>query len=159
MYLDPFVQDGLDPTIYLTNAVRCGPTNKVPQKALNTCPDLYLRSDIDAIISEHTRVCILCTGAKSVEAVSQLKLKSKLNLVKALKGHPFKIANTDGCDVVIFATYHPAYIIRFPNAGRAVIDHLQLIRRWFTNTMPTPSVPKRVPLYAPPPRCNILTYP
>lgn len=150
LYLAPFYASGLHPTTYLSNAVRCGPTNKVPGRALKNCPPLYLEQDLDRVLDVHERVCVLCTGATALAAISTIKLKSKFSLTAAFGLHPFDISAGRQYKAVIFVTFHPAYVIRFPQQGRTVIDHLKLVRRWFLNEMPVPSKPHRVPMYAPP---------
>ena len=94
---------GLHPSrLYLTNAVKCFPKkegNPKPKQA-RTCSSTYLEEEV----RELAPLYVLALGGTALKALTE-----ETSIVKARgKIHPCKFANSP----LVFATYHPAYILR-----------------------------------------------
>jgi DNA polymerase len=140
VYLEPFLRSGLNPTVFLSNPVRCGPGSPPPDLSIRTCYPLYTAPELDRILQKYRRVAVLCTGAVAVKAITGNKLGSQWTLSEAFnrQGVPLN----DRCS--IFFTYHPAAVLRKRTLGHPVADHLELLRKWFLAASPVVSQPNIV---------------
>ena len=146
VYLQPLLRSGINPTIYLTNPVRCGPTSPVPTRSLRICSNRFLIPEIDRIILHHQRVVILATGAPACSVLTTHKLGSPWSLTRdAFSRQPLQWAD----NAVVYFTYHPAAVLRKHTLGHAVADHLELVRNWFLAAVPTISQPTIIPARPP----------
>lgn len=137
VYLEPLLAAGVNPTIYLTNPVRCGPQSPVPERAIATCYPLYTVPDLRRVANLHRRVVLLGTGAPAVAAVTRHKLGSQWSLTKAFNRQAFEVDE----NITAFWTYHPAYVLRKRVMAHAVADHLELVRNFLLAKSPTISEP------------------
>lgn len=136
-------------TIYVGNSARCGPYKRTV-KERRICTEEYLPRDLETIHSMHgdQPIVIVMLGAEACVATTNLILGEKLNLQKMFKRQATKI-RWRGLDLVLFATYHPAYIIRDPNYRHPLIAHIRLISDYLSGTLPTPTEPTIVEPYLP----------
>lgn len=137
VYLTPLLQAGVNPTIYLTNPVRCGPVSPVSELALRTCYPLHTVPDLRRVVEEHRRVALLGTGAPAVFAATGHKLGSHWKLADSFSRQGYALTE----DITAFWTYHPAYILRKKVMVHAVADHLELVKNFFLAKTPTISEP------------------
>ena len=150
-YVAPLLQSGVDPTVYLTNPARCGPTSPVPARSLRACSETHLIPELDRITQHHSRVAILATGAPACSALTECKLGSPWSLTrKAFSSQPLAWAD----NAVVFFTYHPAAVLRKRTLIHAVADHLELVKNWLLSETPLVSRPTiiepRPPCLTPP---------
>jgi len=124
--------------LYVVNAVRCAtPSNSVPpERSLAAC-SRHLIHDIHALAARHDRLAIVCLGAVAVRAIYKHILgwpSKRCTQTEAftVNGDPQPIIA--GRPMPVFTTYHPAYILRNPNALNAVKDHLTLLHTHFLTT-------------------------
>jgi len=152
VYLEPLLASGINPTIYLTNPVRCGPISPPPERCWKTCYGLFSGPELDRVIDQHSRVAVLATGAVAVAAITGYKQESHWSLSEAFNRQGWEL--TDNCSV--FFTYHPAAVLRKRTLAHPVADHLELLRNWFLCTTPSVSQPTIV---SPRPPCHSGTTP
>jgi uracil-DNA glycosylase family 4 len=100
--------------VYICNVVKCRPPeNRKPEDdEVATCSP-YLYRQLDAIAPK----AIVCLGA--VAAQTLLKMKDPIS---RFRGNWFEFRNTK-----LMATYHPAYLLRNPNAKGEVWKDLQKV--------------------------------
>jgi uracil-DNA glycosylase family 4 len=101
--------------VYICNVIKCRPpANRTPEKdEVETCsPFLYRQLDV----IRPTLVC--CLGGVALQT-----LLGKTVAISRLRGQFFEYRGTK-----LTATYHPAYILRNPNADRQVREDLRKIR-------------------------------
>jgi uracil-DNA glycosylase len=100
--------------VYICNVVKCRPPeNRKPEDdEVATCSP-YLYRQLDAIAPK----AIVCLGA--VAAQTLLKMKDPIS---RFRGNWFDFRNTK-----LLATYHPAYLLRNPNAKGEVWKDLQKV--------------------------------
>lgn len=149
-------------SVYVTNAARCHTVGNEPPKArhLKACSQ-HLRADLRSIFAAHAPTpCFLCLlGGPATASFTQHILRDKHTLKQALSRnaarytlHPETLApSPSGFTATLFATYHPAYLMRNPNARGSVIDHLRLLSDAIADNLPAPTRPKFIPLRPPRP--------
>lgn len=140
-------------SVYLLNAYRCyHPTGNPTPKYVRSCLG-HLTNDFKTIASYHphtpTRL-ILALGASAVLAVSLFD-KGPRTLTEAFtaQGRLITVPGDPPTTWSVFATYHPAAVMRDRNLATSVHDHLQLVLDVLTGTTPAPTPPKRVPVKTP----------
>lgn len=136
-------------TIYLTNAARCTSISDPPARTFSACSP-HLLPDILSI----ARTCapplhILCLGAPATRSVYALFSLSR-NLKSAFNSQAVP-QDVEGSPVLLYATYHPAAILRSHNLIHAVSGHLQILLDHLTGHAPTPTTPTVVPPRSPRP--------
>jgi len=136
-------------SVYLANAVRCWTVgDKKPKpKHLKACLP-YLIADLEAIAAVHSLTVLILMGDTAVQCWHKYHLGTKgeklsLNRAFSLNGslHPLP----SGLEVVTFATYHPAYVLRSVNYGYAVHDHMEMVNRLLDGIITPRSKPRIVP--------------
>jgi DNA polymerase len=124
-YLDHMLRDaGLDPAeLYLTNAVKCRPPvvagKQTPpeQFSIDACRT-HLRDEIHRVRPE----AIIALGAVA------LKSLTKLGGIMSKRGQSFPLHKDFGYACEVFASLHPSYVMRVPQARRGVVSDLQRVR-------------------------------
>lgn len=132
--------------IYLTNAARCptlGNNEKPKRRHYNTCWQ-YTQDDILTITAAHSpHICyILCLGADSYHSVTRYYLGKGMSLRHGFnnQGQPNTLGPVDR--LRIYATFHPAAVLREQKYLHPVSDHMELLVRAMSGDLPTPSNPK-----------------
>jgi uracil-DNA glycosylase family 4 len=165
-------------TIYITNAVRCAtPANaKPPAKSLSTCFPLYTEPDLSAISLTCSCLYVLCLGAPASEAVFKQLFKMKVSQKDAFSynGREFTWERpvvvctevdhqestvsfehaTSPTPVTIFSTFHPAFVMRVPNASHDVSLHMSALSRHLRGEAPVVTSPTVIETFAPPSTCR-----
>lgn len=104
--------------VFLTNAVRCRPPeNDTPSKKCIRACSAYLSDDILALKARYERVVLLAVGGVAAISLGRKTLTTAM----ANQGSEYL-----GCPV--FATFHPAYLLRNPSMSASVDTHLHLLR-------------------------------
>jgi len=103
--------------VYICNVIKCRPPgNRSPEKdEIETCSPFLLRQ-LDVI---HPRL-ICCLGSVAL----QMLLGKPVSITR-LRGQFFDYRGTK-----LFATFHPAYLLRNPPANRQVQEDLRQIRQF-----------------------------
>jgi uracil-DNA glycosylase len=102
--------------VYIMNVLKCRPPdNRVPEPGETANCRHYFERQFDALSPEY----IVCVGATPAQAL----LETTLSIGK-LRG---KFHEYRGSKVV--ATYHPAYLLRNPDAKKYVWEDLQMMLR------------------------------
>lgn len=102
--------------VYLGNAVRCRPPrNDTPKKKNITACQRYLESDLTDLANVYIKVYVLAVGAVPAQACGFKSLRAALSAqgIERWKNIP------------VFATFHPAYLIRNPSAALQVEAHMR----------------------------------
>lgn len=134
-------------TIYLANAARCTSISDPPARSFSSCAP-HLLPDILAIArSSAPPLHILCLGAPAAKYTASLFSLSR-NLKSALHSQATPV-DVEGSPLLLYATYHPAAILRSHNLIHAVSGHLQILLDHLTGHAPTPSTPTVVPPRSP----------
>ncbi len=151
-------------TIYFANSARCWtPSASPPRRRHYKACFEHTIVDANNIVRgrRDPQVAWLCCGAAAVDTFSRALLPKRINLSGSFKSQslPFdfvgrspegEVGTTAGKHN-LFATYHPAAVLRNPNLIHAVEDHLALLASFFKGTIPRPSEPTVVPPRAPEP--------
>ncbi len=105
--------------VYICNVIKCRPPgNRTPEKdEVETCSPFLLRQ-LDAI--RPRLVC--CLGGVALQTLMEKSVS-----ITRLRGRFFDFRGTK-----LMATFHPAYILRNPNADREVREDLQKIREFLS---------------------------
>ena len=103
--------------VYICNVIKCRPPgNRTPEKdEIETCSPFLLRQ-LDAIRPR----LICCLGGVAL----QVLLEKNVSITR-MRGQFFDYRGTK-----LTATFHPAYILRNPNADREVREDLRKIRQF-----------------------------
>jgi uracil-DNA glycosylase family 4 len=120
--------------VYLTNAVKCRPgQNETPGKKIQKACFPLLAQDIAQLCGEYQRVTLLLAGATACSSVLNSSLTAALNN----QGQFFSVKVGEGqvAKLRVFATYHPAYVLRQPSTINVVRDHLLLVHRVLSGQM------------------------
>jgi DNA polymerase len=103
--------------VYITNVVKCRPPeNRTPQEDEIQACSLYLKEEIRLIrpaLLVALGKCAARTLIQSNEPISQLRLKT----------HTFQ-------GIPLIATYHPAFLLRNPEAKKEAWEDLKKVRRY-----------------------------
>lgn len=146
-------------SIVLSNTVLCHtPLNAKPSWTKHSKPcSTHLITDICTLASftPDLPLRLLICSAPSVESVYALVLReTRLSQTLSFKRNPY--STTYDCHLchkphklIIVSTFHPAYILRNPNALHAVHGHLQLLLNTFTGHTLTVSRPDLIPPCSP----------
>lgn len=146
-YIDPFKLTRYA-DIYATNTVRCLPQSDKPTASQIKKCHPYLLDDIDAIAKKYKTVLILAAGSYAVNGLTGRSLTEQFK-------YPFEelsICTSTNNKVFMFATYHPAYILRFPHMQKVANTHMSLVAEWLQlgsisyEKMP---IPERAPVCTP----------
>ena len=129
-------------TVYLANVARCvSPGGKPKPAHYRTCfTNTWL--DIGTILDHHSPSrsrAILCAGADPVTHLSRTWSKRALSQQEAFRVQGMTIPSLSRCH--LFATYHPAAVLREPGLIHPVADHMALLRNFLTGDLARPSVP------------------
>lgn len=105
--------------VYICNVIKCRPPgNRNPEKdEIETCSPFLLRQ-LDAI--RPRLVC--CLGGVALQTLLEKNVS-----ISRMRGKFFDYRGTK-----LTATFHPAYILRNPNADRQVREDLRAIRRFLS---------------------------
>lgn len=103
--------------VYICNVIKCRPPgNRSPEKdEIQTCLPFLLRQ-LDVLRPR----LICCLGSVALQT-----LLGKSLAISRARGQFFDYRGTK-----LFATFHPAYLLRNPNANRQVQEDLRKIRRF-----------------------------
>ena len=132
-------------SVYLTNAARCSTlgTNESPKNKHYKACFPYLLSDIELIIEHHAtkKALLLCLGSHSYGVVSQYFTGKRQSLRHGFnnQGQPSSILLPN--ELNIYATFHPAAVLREKKYLYPVSDHMELLARAVNGDLPTPSLP------------------
>lgn len=129
-------------SVYLMNVARCvSPGGKPKPAHYRTCfTNTWF--DIHAILEHHSPSrsrAILCAGADPVTHLSRTWSKRALSQQEAFRVQGMTIPSLSRCH--LFATYHPAAVLREPGLIHPVADHMALLRNFLTGDLARPSVP------------------
>lgn len=149
-------------TIYLTNAARCTSISDPPARSFSACSPLLLPDILAIARTSAPPLHILCLGAPATKYTHALFSISR-NLKSAFNSQATAVT-VEGSPLLLYATYHPAAILRTHNLIHAVSGHLQILLDHLTGNAPTPSLPTIVPLRNPrpwttPPPCPPTSHP
>jgi len=104
--------------VYITNVVKCRPSeNRTPQEDEIQACSLYLKEEIRLVrpaLLVALGKCAAQTLIQSNETISQLRLKT----------HTFQ-------GIPLIATYHPAFLLRNPEAKKEAWEDLKKVRRFY----------------------------
>jgi len=131
-------------TCYVSNVARCfTAADTVPASAYSRCSKAHLLPDLRSLLESHSSLTILCLGAPAATYLWQLVAGKKIKLKDAFSnnGRTFPNALNTSSPLHYFATYHPALVSRNANMIRPMADHLRLLLRHYTSTLPTTSTP------------------
>ena len=148
--------DILSHPVYLTNAARCptlGNNEKPKQRHYNACWS-YLHDDLIAIGDAHPNhiVYLLCLGADAYGSVSKHLLGKAMPLRHGFNNQGQTNVLTFVDRYRIFATFHPAAVLREQKYLYPVSDHIELLANALNGRLPTPSSPHLVdPTWPTPP--------
>jgi len=149
-------------SIFFFNSARCWTPAVSPpkRKHYKSCIEHSI-VDANHIIRRtgDQQVGWLCCGAAAVNTLTRVLLDKPMGLRDSFK------SQSKSCSLVrrnvqgesepgthntnLFATYHPAAVLRNPNLIHAVADHLELLSSFFRGDMPRPTRPTLVPARAP----------
>jgi len=131
-------------TVYLTNAARC-PTvgeQNVPRRSDFKACWIHLQEDIANITAFHKEnAIILCLGSKSYESVSRNLLGKSRTLRHAFNNQGEPATHLFTNEVNIYATFHPAAVLRKRNYIYPVSDHINLLGNALIGNAPQVSLP------------------
>lgn len=140
--------------IFALNCCLCSTVGGKPSaRQYKTCSTAHLYPDLCEICrwADTRPVYLLALGADPVAVITRLLLHEKKSLREALRAQGQVIEFEERWyKVNLYTSYHPAYVLRYPNAILAVEDHLALLRASMLGIAPVPSKPNIVP--ASPPR-------
>lgn len=102
--------------VYIANVVKCRPPgNRDPEPAeMDTCLPFLVRQ------IQSVRPRVICTLGR----VATQALLSTDKSLRQLRGRTFSFANA-----VVVPTYHPAYLLRYPEKKRETWEDMKLVRR------------------------------
>lgn len=140
VYLDH--DDILDnTTVYLTNAARC--RSDSPKRSHFRHCWTHLEKDIQRIIDYHTpKAYLLCLGSKSYDSISKQLLGKSKTLRYAFNNQGELSTHTLPNEIHIYATFHPAAVLRKRNYLYPVSDHLNLLGNMIMGRIPQVSQPE-----------------
>ena len=103
--------------------------------------------DLDTLACSHEGpLYILMLGGPATSHLYKFLTGVKdVSLTKAFAQQGTPALTPGGYDCVLFATYHPAFVMRSANMRFAVQDHLEILRSHLEGRAPTPSKPRIVP--------------
>lgn len=130
-------------SVYLTNVARCATFKDLePANSDYAACVPYLLQDLQQIAAAHASapLFLLLLGAHAVSHVTKALRGKKQSLTDAMgkNGAP---ASFGGREWRIFATWHPAYILRNPKMVYSVADHMKLVSDSLAGITPPPSNP------------------
>jgi uracil-DNA glycosylase family 4 len=129
-------------TVYLCNVARCvSPGGKPKPAHYRTCFANTLL-DITTILDHHHASparAILCAGADPVTYLSRTFQKKAMSQQDAFRAQGMSIPTLTRTH--LFATYHPAAVLREPGLIHPVADHLALLRNFLTGDLARPTAP------------------
>lgn len=128
--LTKIIEDGMKlkrDQVYIANVLKCRPPgnrNPVPDE-VETCSP-YLIRQIE-LIKPKVMVALGSFAAKTL-------LDTTTN-ISALRGqlHPFKLSDNFEKPPRVMPTYHPAYLLRNPNAKRDVWEDIKIVLEYLSN--------------------------
>jgi uracil-DNA glycosylase family 4 len=137
-------------SIYLCNIARCvSPGGKPKPAHYRTCITNTI-SDINAILDYHAPAksrAILCAGADPVTQFTRTFQKKAMSQQDAFRAQGILIPTLPRTH--LFATYHPAAVLREPGLIHPVSDHMALLSAFLTGKLAKPSLPTIVPAFYP----------
>lgn len=136
-------------TIYGTYLARCGPNLDAKARDFKACFSFHL-SDLSAIFHHHPtqQIHILLLGSDATTQFHRLHLGIRLPLKAALSinGKPRTIFSRS---VPVFATIHPAAVLRSHALISTIEDHIELLIATIKGCAPTPTDPDIQPARSP----------
>jgi len=137
-------------SVYLCNIARCVSPGGTPKPLhYRTCLGNTL-SDINTIIDFHSPAksrAILCAGADPLRYFSKTFQKKHMYQPEGFKSQGMLIPTLPRTH--LFATYHPAAVLREPGLIHPVSDHMALLFSFLTGKLAKPSLPTIVPAFYP----------
>lgn len=137
-------------SVYLCNIARCVSPGGTPKPMhYRTCLGNTL-SDINTIIDFHSPAksrAILCAGADPLRYFSKTFQKKHMYQPEGFKSQGMLIPTLPRTH--LFATYHPAAVLREPGLIHPVSDHMALLFAFLTGKLAKPSMPTIVPAFYP----------
>lgn len=141
-------------TVYITNGCRCFTPPQSPPRAKHYAACIHwLLDDLDTIGALHPQpITVVTLGVAPTSIVTQVCAGERVGSLRRALARQAKPGRTpNGTAVTLFATLHPAYILRNPPALHAALDHFSIIEDHLTGCLPGPSEPRIVPPYPPTP--------
>lgn len=137
-------------SVYLCNIARCISPGGTPKPLhYRTCLTNTL-SDINTILDFHAPAksrAILCAGADPLRYFSKTFQKKHMYQPDGFKAQGMLIPTLPRTH--LFATYHPAAVLRDPGLIHPVSDHMALIAAFLTGDLARPSAPIIRPAFLP----------
>lgn len=139
-------------TIYFSNTVRCATPSgfNIPARCTKACFPTYTIPDLATISRLHhpSPLILLCVGAPAARAVFKhlfgwKKLPSQ-NDCFTLNGKshtPSPTTLLTHTSITVFSCFHPAYVLRTPNAHEELSIHIGQVHAYLTGTTPTVTTP------------------
>lgn len=137
--------------VYVGNAVKCRPPqNADPTKSqLRACRD-YLLDDLSRLAAHYRRVAVLCVGRFGLHTLTGIGI-SEWQSRQATSLSECDEAFAHLGNVHVFATYHPAFLLRDPVRENNVIPVLQGLAEWLDTGKITQEEMPRVEIATPVP--------
>lgn len=136
-------------TIYGTYLTRCGPEPDAKARDYKACFPHH-QADLATILTTHTLspLYILLLGAATTTHFHRLHLNTRISHKSAISnnGRPHQIL---GRTIPVFATLHPAAVLRNNSLIYTVEDHIELLTATINGQAPTPSSPDIHPVRSP----------
>lgn len=138
-----------DASVWLGNVCRCYHLDGPGPKAIHykSCAP-YLLDDIAYLHARSASLAVLCVGAPAVNWLAKICGHRSRSLRDSFssQGKEYVIHHPDDQEVRfhVFATFHPAAVLRDYNLIHAVSDHLHLLVLLLRGGLPAPTSPKTV---------------
>lgn len=136
-------------TIYGTYLARCGPEPDAKARDYKSCFSFH-HSDLTSILDAHpaSQIHVLLLGSDATTQFHRLNLGARCSHKAAISrnGKPHQIA---GRTIPVFATLHPAAILRNNSLIHTVEDHIELLISTVKGCAPTPTDPDIQPPRSP----------
>lgn len=136
-------------TIYGTYLARCGPEPDAKARDYKSCFSFFTE-DFRSILDAHpgSQIHVLLLGADATAQFHRLHLGARCSHKTAISrnGKPHQIA---GRSIPVFATLHPAAILRNNSLIHTVEDHIELLISTVKGCAPTPTDPDIQPPRSP----------
>jgi DNA polymerase len=105
--------------VYIANVVKCRPPqNRAPDASETGSCREYLEAQIEIVAPE------LIVALGGVAAKALLGTEHSLGRLRG-RFHPYR--RPDGQEIPLMATYHPAYLLRYPEEKRKTWEDVQLV--------------------------------
>jgi len=138
-------------SVYLTNAARCCTLglDHVPKRSHFRSCWKHLEADLNEILSFHdTDAFLLCLGSLSYDSISR-NLLGKPRPLKHAFNNQGELSKTFNGRIHIYATFHPAAVLRKRNYLYPVSDHMNLLGNTIMGKVPQVTMPDLQPPRSP----------